>query len=186
MTVYSPADAKKNVGRTPTVVEENLNVELLRKTMDYIATHPQVWHQGSWFWIYDSDKDTVIPHQVEITYEEVNSCNTAFCFAGHAALMEGFIAPPSNTYKAWTRQVDVKGSDDWHYEDVDEFARKRLGLSSDVANELFAAENTIQDLKDMVNLIIEKNGDVSYEELDEIRNANEELEDEDEDSEDVF
>lgn len=141
-------DAKPPVGTTPTVEEEQVNVKLLKDVLNYIKTHPQSWRQEDWYMVIDWEKREVVPHLVEIEYTEVNSCGTAMCFAGHAALMEGFPAPPKTGN--WTRRVD--GED--YPEGVDQFARKRLGLDYDVAEELFDGSNTLEVLEKMIEEII--------------------------------
>lgn len=141
-------DAKPPVGTTPTVEEEQVNVKLLKDVLNYIKTHPQSWRQDDWYMVIDWEKREVVPHLVEIEYTEVNSCGTAMCFAGHAALMEGFPAPPKGG--PWVRPVD--GED--YPEGVDQFARKRLGLDYDVAEELFDGTNTLEVLEKMIEEII--------------------------------
>jgi hypothetical protein len=155
-------DAKPPVGTTPTVEEETVNVKLLQDVLNYIKAHPQSWRQTDWYMVLDWQKREIVPHLVEVEYSEVNSCGTAMCFAGHAALMEGFPAPPKTG--PWVRDVDGKA---WG-EGVDEFARKRLGLSYDVAEELFDGDNTIEVLEKMVEEIIE-NPDVHFYTLVDIR-----------------
>src|SRR6186713_354737 len=98
-------DAKPFVGSEPTVVETTPNIELLQKTLEYIKAYPQTWNQDDWFMILNEDTMELVPHLVEIEVTEVNSCGTAMCFAGHAALMEGFPAPPKDG-RVWNRHVD--------------------------------------------------------------------------------
>lgn len=163
MTKVSP------VGSAPTVIEETPNLELLHRVMDYIETHPKNWIQSSWFWITDHNND-LVPHLIDVEVEEVNSCGTAMCFAGHAALMEGFPAPPKVQHTEWSRKID---GDFWP-ESVDAFATKRLGLSSEVAEELFDSENTIEQLREMVDYITEHPLDHDWEDLYKIRRGDDE------------
>lgn len=163
-TVIRP-DAKPDIGTTPAVVEDKVNIELLLKTLEYIKAHPQTWKQEAWFWHRSNASGEVIPHLVEIDMEEVNSCGSAMCFAGHAALIEGFPAPPKSNTLPWEREVDGEP----YPEAVDSFAAKRLGLPYEVAEELFDSQNTLEVLEAMVQKIVDSNGNVYWADLADIR-----------------
>lgn len=133
------------------------NVELLEKVYEYIENNPQKWKQSVWFAILDEDgKMTFNDFEVEV--EEVNSCNTAFCFAGHTALMTGFVAPPKVNGALWEGEVDGK------YYAVNEYAKEKLGITWDQADELFAAENSMEDIRKIIDMI-KDNPHVDQEEI---------------------
>lgn len=124
-----------------------LNVELLQDTMKHIKENPQTWNQNVWFVHLDENGHRAeLAVTVEMT--EVNSCNTAFCFAGHAALKSGFPAPPQNGL-SWYGAVDGE-----HYEASD-YARQKLGISWTQADILFNGQNTMEDLEVLVDALIE-------------------------------
>jgi len=119
------------------------NVELLKETLQYIKDNPQKWNQRVWY-----QNDTcLVPVDIEV--EEVNSCGTAFCFAGHVAIRTGFPAPPKDNYASWFR-VEENGK----YTFVEQYAQEQLELSNDQADALFQADNSMDDLEWMVNEII--------------------------------
>lgn len=127
------------------------NVELLEKVYEYIKNNPQSWKQTVWFaWVDDSGK--MVDQSFDVDVEEVNSCKTAFCFAGRAALMSGFAAPPKSNGLLWTDVIDGK---EYH---VNEFAMEKLNLTWGQADELFAAENTMDDIRAIIDMITENPG----------------------------
>jgi hypothetical protein len=105
------------------------------------------------------------------TTEEVtdpNVCGTSFCFAGHVAIKEGFPSPPKESWRTWSRSyvaTDEFGEYNEH-EEAYEFATKRLGLDQDVADVLFAAENTMDDLGKIIDAL-KKYPDIGAETLEE-------------------
>ena len=130
------------------------NEKLLREVLDYIKTHPQSWYQDAWFAYFDSSRKRQYSlESFEVT--EVNSCNTAYCFAGHVALRSGFAAPPKNGGSSWY--------DESRGQYVDDFAKQELGITASQADALFGAENTLEDLEYMVNEIIENPEVTGYE-----------------------
>lgn len=128
------------------------NVELLRETMDYIKNNPQKWRQDSWYaWVNEAGQ--IEYGVISLDMEEVNSCGSAFCFAGHAALKSGFPAPPRENHRQWTKAEEVDGyTQNVH---VDEFAREKLGLTWEQAEVLFSGDNTLEDLEKIVDAIID-------------------------------
>lgn len=137
------------------------NNELLLETLNYIKENPQKWMQDVWFGFYDADGNRIL-EPVEL--EEVNSCNTAFCFAGHAALKTGFPAPPVNGYEPWVKSEYDPVAARPVRTFVDEYAQKQLGLTWDQADVLFSGDNSLEDLETLVNAIIE-NPDIDQDDL---------------------
>jgi hypothetical protein len=143
---------KEPVGDKPTEVSENLNVELLLRVFEFIKTHPTTWYQSDWFKVVDRETGTAKTYLETFEVEEVNSCGTSFCFAGHVALAEGFPAPPKVNGRYWSR--DVNSLDGFDTERVEEFAQKRLGLTYVQSEALFAPDNEMKDLERMVHTLI--------------------------------
>lgn len=134
------------------------NEKLLLETLEYIKTHPQQWDQSVWgIW---TDEVTGHPEVIEsiVSVEEINSCGSAFCFAGHAALRTGFPPPPKVNNAMWT---DSNGRF------VDDHARTVLGLTWGQADVLFSPENSMDNLETLVTAIIE-NPEIDQEELEKL------------------
>lgn len=140
------------VGSKPAVYSEGLNVDLLEEIFNFISEHPLTWRQASWYAILDKETG-VWKHDLRVEdVQELNSCGTSFCFAGHVALREGFPNPPLQNNEEWGRMV-LHGVDDEEFELVDEFAAKRLGLDSDQAGALFDGDNDLDDLRFMIDVL---------------------------------
>lgn len=124
-----------------------LNVELLKDTLEHIKTHPQQWRQDAWFTYLDENGNAVEEYGA-VVVTELNSCNTSYCFAGHAALKAGMSGPPSFPEQCWF--------DEDTGEDIQGFATRVLGLAYDQASALFDSKNSLEELETMVNILIEK------------------------------
>lgn len=141
----------KPVGDKPVVKHEGINFELLDEIMEFIRNHPQTWVQDSWYKYVDPNTGIAT---IDIKTEEVedaNSCGTSFCFAGHAAIHEGFPSPPKEFGAEWDRKVVEE--DGTFYEDASDFARARLGLTYGQADTLFDGDNTMEDLELIVSVL---------------------------------
>lgn len=137
------------IGSKPVEKLDHINYKLLDEMIDFISAHPKTWNQGAWFQQVDTETGEE-KYLVRIEkVEELNSCGTSFCLAGHVALHEGFPAPPLQNTQEWERKVDGE----LYPESVDRFAAKRLGIDSRQAEALFSGSNTLVDLKRMVILL---------------------------------
>jgi hypothetical protein len=130
------------------------NKELLLEVLNHIKNNPQTWYQDAWFAYFDSSGNRQYSLET-LTIGEVNSCNTAYCFAGHVALRTGFAEPP----KSGGNWYDVQRG--LH---VEEHAKNELDITVGQSQALFGSENTLEDLEYMVNKIIE-DPEVSYYDL---------------------
>ena len=159
-----------------------VNVDLLRETLDHIKNNPQTWRQDVWFTHVDPETGFRTDELISFDVEEVNSCGTAFCFAGHAALKSGFVAPPKNSYSHWCKEEYDEASGRTRTIFVDDHAAKALGITWDQADVLFSGENSMEDLETIVNAIIE-DPDISGSELNGLvdRNEDEDYDDYDDD-----
>lgn len=158
---------KAPIGNEPTPVSDGLNVELLTQVFKYIKNNPQTWRQQTWYAIVDRNSgDRTFEIREEIV-EDANKCGTSFCFAGHVAIREGFALPPKDNDETWSRRfVDAEGYND--YEEVDEFASKRLGLDYNQAEALFSGGNTMDDIEFIVRILVTSDGDLDGYELEEL------------------
>lgn len=115
------------------------NIQLLRDTIDYIDAHPDEHDQDDW----------------------VQPCGTAFCYAGHAALLAGATRPGleitrgESTWYVDTqtlesvigRYFDVKE----HVLEVSVFAEQKLGLTYNEADIMFSEVRTRAELRLLVD-----------------------------------
>lgn len=113
-----------------------INVPLLESTMGRIFAEPENWNQREWV--------TTDP----VYLPPGNVCGTAMCFAGHAAILDGaqLASSPSNT-------VVTRDGERWP---VASYATLALGLTSRQADDLFRAENSLDDLQYKVKDLIEQ------------------------------
>lgn len=135
-----------------------VNANLMLETLDHIEKNPQKWNQSVWFGYFTPNGDRVWRFD-RMEVEERNSCGTAFCFAGHAAINAGFPKPPNDPLSPW--QIIDPNGDRVRAED---FAREKLGLEVGQAGVLFDANNTMADLRKIVFAIL-ANPDISGVEL---------------------
>jgi hypothetical protein len=114
------------------------NKELLQRTIDYIEAHPEEWDQAEW------------------------RCGTSMCFAGHAAILAGcewrdetgpFVLLPDMEDKKYIYGDTAR---------VDDAARFMLGLTSNEAMVLFAANNSLVALREMVQGLIDGGSIAEY------------------------
>lgn len=102
------------------------NAELAYKVLDHIDAHPEQWKQDTW----------------------VTDCGTSFCFAGWALELTGHTL---RDYEVDGRQLMQLDDDPQVVSGTVRLAASReLGLSNWVAEGLFEAENTREDLGYMV------------------------------------
>lgn len=112
-----------------------LNKDLLERTMSYIEAHPEEHDQTRW----------------------ANACGTAFCFAGHAAILSGATRPQGlNSF--WGITPDGRAVD--YFETTEDgallafgYARQKLGLNFPQASALFSSANTVESLREMVDAL---------------------------------
>jgi hypothetical protein len=104
------------------------DLALAREVLAYIEAHPEEWHQSSW-----------LVRGLE--------CGTGGCYAGLAALMRGW-APEyphvSDTYTDYVR--NARNGTTF----VQDAARLELRLTYAQARRMFAAGNTLADLRQVV------------------------------------
>jgi hypothetical protein len=110
--------------------ERPINFPLLWKVYDHIVAHPDEWMQRQW--------------AVKTT---TSSCGTAFCVAGHAAVMTGHTIAWDDDLVLTAYVVAPGTLPDLTIENV---AKRELGLTSDEADVLFRATNTLEDIHDIL------------------------------------
>lgn len=110
----------------------------LRETMDAVlaASAEGRWRQDVWF----ENRDAY-----------GKECGTAGCFAGWCAFLDGYTVIDWNTvmlFNPATHRTLLKNQ-------VRYWAQERLGLDDNQATVLFAATNTLEDLKELVDMFCE-------------------------------
>lgn len=116
------------------------NIPLLRKAVEWAAAEAQKppeqreWNQGTW--------------------AEPTACGTAYCVAGYVAItaMPG-AREVASTYGDYDLYV---GDKRWRW---DEAAQGLLGITGDEADDLFAAGNTITDVRRVAEEIAARAGE---------------------------
>jgi hypothetical protein len=143
--------AAEPVGDKPVVSHTGINFELLDEIMEFIRNHPKTWVQDSWYKYVDPNTGIATVDVKTEEVEDANACGTSFCFAGHAAIHEGFPLPPKEYGAEWDRLV-IDGTEHY-YEEASDFARERLGLTYGQSDALFDGENTMEDLELIVSVL---------------------------------
>ncbi len=107
---------------------QELNIPLLRKTMEYIEANPLEWDQSSW--------------------ASNTPCGTTMCFAGTAAFLAGAdlmldLPGVSGSEACKTPEGDFLA--------IDEYARQQLGLTASQADRIFYSDpHNPQDMRRVV------------------------------------
>lgn len=116
----------------------SVNKVALRETMDAVlaAASEDGWEQTRWI--------------------GEDQCGTYGCFAGWRVILDGGVMHKPDTdvypatYGAYARMPDGR------VVQVREYAVKQLGLSQEQAEEMFHANNTLEDLKHLVDPICDE------------------------------
>jgi hypothetical protein len=89
-----------------------------------------------------------------------DTCGTAFCFAGWAAVLDGAQLHWGKGYESgalvWVAEFQRRA--DGYMDDISEYAQRSLGLTSDEANVLFLGSNTLDDLRAIVQSLVDGEG----------------------------
>lgn len=105
------------------------NVPLLKKTLQHIEKHPEVWEQRAF------------------------RCGTQFCFAGHAALLAGSkLVHPADEYDIYVKADRARR---WPKESLRTRALRVLRLDDDQGDRLFYDLNSMERLRRIVGKLIE-------------------------------
>lgn len=123
-----------------------INVVLLRQTLEQIETHPETWYQNAY------------------------RCNTGMCFAGWAAELAGgkWLSSPGGAVSDLLIAEPDDGEDALYRGDVlsiDASARAKrvLGIDEDQAEDLFAAGNDLDELREIVTDLLTESHYVTIE-----------------------
>ena len=113
-------------------VRPQVNVELLRKTLEHITAHPEEWDQGIW--------------------ARRDACGTALCAAGHAVQIAGHklhwvACCDSPDCGALARAITAAGE----LRPIPDVAREELGLTKEQGDWLFGGLNSLPDLWEIAN-----------------------------------
>lgn len=131
------------------------NIPLLRKALEWAEAEATkedgVWNQNAWFqvngieasWIYD---DVMSEHLVVDPF----SCDSSFCLAGNICALQGdkFLVDEGIGVAFY-----VVRSDNARREPVSVRAAELLGITREAAEALFDESNSIEDLREIAELI---------------------------------
>lgn len=159
--------------------------ELASEVMVLIEGNLERWYQDSW-------RHNGLPEERYEAFREdpLNpNCKTSFCVAGWVAALDGVRwREGSVEYIGDPRRCNCTGSvcrSDLHVMFVSDYARWRLDLADDEASRLFHGENTLDDLRQMVDALNRPGGSVYdvvlYRDEDDEETYYDEDDDEDED-----
>lgn len=103
-----------------------IDVPLLRKALEHITAHPEGWNQEHW--------------------AQKTACGTAFCLAGHVAVMSGHEPLWERCGFEWSAAATTDG------ELIFDVARRHLGLTLHEAQDLFEGGNYLERLWELASL----------------------------------
>ncbi len=131
------------------------NLPLLRKILDKIDTDPESWVQGCWGMEWNSITGDIIADQHRQLGRAHTACGTAYCIAGHAAILTGW--KPST----WSLG---EASAYWEHEDgrerrISVIGRDALGLTGEEAEMLFSGGNSRAEVQLLAEIIAARAGE---------------------------
>ena len=97
-----------------------LNIKLLNRIKRHLLAEPQRYNQSGWAEVYTKE-----------SYNDAPSCGTRACIGGWAV----FLSVPPKRWKWWME------ADDWGRVNIQNRARKLLGLTELEAGDLFSPTN---------------------------------------------
>jgi hypothetical protein len=103
----------------------DINVPLLRKSLEHITAHPEEWDQKVW--------------------AKRTDCGTACCLAGTALAIQGYEFEWS--FGAFSREAFATADG----ENIGDTAQEELGLTDDEADALFSETNSLSRLWALAN-----------------------------------
>lgn len=119
------------------------NMEKIDRVLDYVERNPERLDMGEW--IGASDERGVLPDPSEPGWE----CGTVACFAGWAAILDGW----TPTYSAPVASSTVTVRKDGVIEKVWDVARDALELTEREAHKLFLCAYGLDGVRAMVDLL---------------------------------
>lgn len=145
-----------------------INMDLIDQVMRHIEFHQDLWDQSTWGRaMFDSavlDEIGVEQARKIIMEDPTNpACGSSFCFAGHVAYTVDRKKPYISKHSVWWENfrgtADLSfvktGPDENDYVDVGAYARDRLNLDNSETAILFDGNNTLHDLRGMVEYMRE-------------------------------
>lgn len=128
----------------------SVNIELLDKVMDHIEHNQELWEQSTWAGLVVNGYSSEDLRRFVAEDPDNPACGTALCFAGHACNASGWHPLFDITgfwFSAHTGTCKNKAGEMAPIEDK---AKELLGISWDTAEKLFAGENSLETLRNMV------------------------------------
>lgn len=84
---------------------------------------------------------------------EINECGSAFCYAGHLLHMQGWQAVRIPEQPSWATFGLARNGEILTWTGIGERAAQELGLTNAQADALFEEDNTLEQLKEIVDEI---------------------------------
>jgi len=84
---------------------------------------------------------------------EINECGSAFCYAGHLLHSQGWQAVRLPEQPSWATFGLQRGGEILTWTGIGERAAQELGLTNAEADALFEEDNTLEQLKEIVDEI---------------------------------
>lgn len=143
------------------------NIAMLEKIYDHISAEPEEWRQVAWVTINEvmastQDLPTAKELGLKVRFDfqtnhrvvkEPNLCGTAFCVAGHAVNMDRvawfLIGEDGEADEFWDPNTGQSY-------DISDAAQKILGLSWKEAEKLFAADNSLETIRAIIDDLTRK------------------------------
>jgi hypothetical protein len=120
-----------------------VNVPLLRKAIEWAeAEHARV--DGQWY---------------QATWRRESECGTSYCIGGYAAQVSGAVWSAFPAFLVAEPEDDPEWVTPDGYIEVDNRARRLLGLTFNEADDLFNAGNTIVDVRKAAERIAVREGE---------------------------
>lgn len=122
-----------------------VNAQLLSETMDAVIAADQdgTWNQATW---YDPIRD-----------DQGNFCGTAGCFAGHRAFLDGYKLVWRDNWHRLPGYYEIENTVQdciLNFASIPSYVQNRLELTDHQAEVLFSENNTLDELKEMVNALL--------------------------------
>lgn len=105
------------------------NIELLKKTKEFMHANPEVHSQSTWISFPDDGR-----------YND-HMCHTSMCTAGHAAMLAGAQVPTRAQYVDMGWNVDEEGKLAYYGEGIASWASEKLGFNDNEYNYIFFCMN---------------------------------------------
>lgn len=132
------------------------NLPLLRKILAQIDAVPESWVQSTWGLVWNSLTGDIIADQRRQSGQARATCGTAYCIAGHVAVLTGWEPSGWSMGEASSYWMDEDGRE----RRVSVIARDALGLTNEEAEMLFHGDNSRSEVQLLAEIIASRAGEV--------------------------